>query len=275
MAEGTEVRAAAVRLILGVTESRIALNDQLQKGALGGLAPADRARAQRLTLSVLRRIGPIDAVLKPFVRKEPPAYIRALLRLSVAELLGEGAAPHGVVHDAVNMTRAPGQRTDGFGGMVNAVLRRVTALDPAVLEGAPAQPLPGWLRGRLMSAWGKAATMRMEEAQARGAALDLTPKDGDAAGLAERLGAVALPTGTVRLTGPAQVSDLAGFADGDWWVQDVAAAVPARAVAVRPGERILDLCAAPGARRFSLLRPGPRSRRLICRPRAWRGSRKI
>lgn len=256
MAEGTEVRAAAVRLILGVTESRIALNDQLQKGALGGLAPADRARAQRLTLSVLRRIGPIDAVLKPFVRKEPPAYIRALLRLSVAELLGEGAAPHGVVHDAVNMTRAPGQRTDGFGGMVNAVLRRVTDLDPAVLEGAPAQPLPGWLRGRLMSAWGKAATMRMEEAQARGAALDLTPKDGDAAGLAERLGAVALPTGTVRLTGPAQVSDLAGFADGDWWVQDVAAAVPARAVAARPGERILDLCAAPGGKTLQLAAAG-------------------
>ena len=256
MAEGTEVRAAAVRLILGVTESRIALNDQLQKGALGGLAPADRARAQRLALSVLRRIGPIDAVLKPFVRKEPPAYIRALLRLSVAELLGEGAAPHGVVHDAVNMTRAPGQRTDGFAGMVNAVLRRVADLDAAALAGAPAQPLPGWLRGRLMSAWGKAATMRMEEAHARGAAIDLTPKDGDAAGLAARLGAVALPTGTVRLAGPAQVSDLAGFADGDWWVQDVAAAVPARAVGARPGERILDLCAAPGGKTLQLAAAG-------------------
>lgn len=256
MAEGTEVRAAAVRLILGVTENRIALNDQLQKGALGGLAPADRARAQRLALSVLRRIGPIDAVLKPFVRKEPPAYIRALLRLSVAELLGEGAAPHGVVHDAVNMTRAPGQRTDGFAGMVNAVLRRVADLDAAALAGAPAQPLPGWLRGRLMSAWGKAATMRMEEAHARGAAIDLTPKDGDAAGLAARLGAVALPTGTVRLAGPAQVSDLAGFADGDWWVQDVAAAVPARAVGARPGERILDLCAAPGGKTLQLAAAG-------------------
>ena len=256
MAEGTEVRAAAVRLILGVTESRIALNDQLQKGALGGLAPADRARAQRLALSVLRRIGPIDAVLKPFVRKEPPAYIRALLRLSVAELLGEGAAAHGVVHDAVNMTRAPGQRTDGFAGMVNAVLRRVADLDAAALEGAPAQHLPGWLRGRLMSAWGKAATMRMEEAHARGAAIDLTPKDGDAAGLAARLGAVALPTGTVRLAGPAQVSDLAGFADGDWWVQDVAAAVPARAVGARPGERILDLCAAPGGKTLQLAAAG-------------------
>jgi len=256
MAEGTEVRAAAVRLILGVTEEGAALNDQMAKGALSALAAPDRARAQRLALTVLRQIGAIDAVLKPFVRKEPPPYVRALLRLATAELLGEGAAPHGVVHEAVGLTRAPGQRTEGFAGMVNAVLRRIADLPPAALAAAPAQSLPGWLRGRLMSAWGKAATMRMEAAHAAGAPVDLTPKDGDAAGLAARLGALALPTGSVRLPGAVQVSDLPGFVEGDWWVQDAAAAMPAHAVGARAGERILDLCAAPGGKTLQLAAAG-------------------
>lgn len=256
MAEAAEVRAAAVRLILGVTEDRLALNDPLQKGALAALAPPDRARAQRLALTVLRQIGPIDSVLKPFLRKEPPAYVRALLRLATSELLHEGAAAHGIVHEAVSLTRAPDQRTDGFAGMVNAVLRRVSELPPATLAAAQAQPLPGWLRGRLMSAWGKPATMRMEVAHAAGAAIDLTPKDGDAAGLATRLGAVALPTGSVRLPASVQISDLPGFATGDWWVQDAAAALPAWAVAAQPGEQVLDLCCAPGGKTLQLAAVG-------------------
>ncbi len=256
MEEVAEVRAAAARLILGVTEGRLALNDQVQKGGLAALAPPDRARAQRLALTVLRQIGPIDSVLKPFLRKEPPPYVRALLRLATAELLHDDAAAHGIVHEAVSLTRAPGQRTDGFAGMVNAVLRRVSELPPAALAAAPAQPLPGWLRGRLMSAWGKPATMRMEAAHAAGAAIDLTPKDGNATGLAVRLGALALPTGSVRLAAPAQVSDLPGFAEGDWWVQDAAAALPAWAVAAQPGEQVLDLCCAPGGKTLQLAAAG-------------------
>lgn len=256
MAEAAEVRAAAVRLILGVTEDRTALNDQIQKGALAALAPPDRARAQRLALTVLRQAGPIDTVLKPFIRKEPPAYVRAILRLATAELLIGGAAPHGIVHEAVGLTRAPGRRTDGFAGLVNAVLRRVAELPPSGLTNAPPQPLPGWLRGRLMSAWGKPATMRIEAAHAAGATTDLTPKDGDAEALAARLGATALATGSVRLPAQVHLSDLPGFADGDWWVQDAAAALPARALAAQPGERVLDLCCAPGGKTLQLAAAG-------------------
>lgn len=256
MAEVAEVRAAAVRLILGVTEGQVALNEQLQKGALAALPPPDRARAQRLAMAVLRQIGPINTLLKSFLRKEPPPYVRALLQLATAELLADGAAAHGIVHEVVGLTRAPGQRTDGFAGLVNAVLRRVSELPPDALVSAQAQQLPGWLRGRLMSAWGKQATMRMEAAHAAGAAIDLTPKDGDGAALAARLGAQLLPTGSVRLTASAHVSDLPGYAEGGWWVQDAAAALPARAVAARPGEQILDLCCAPGGKTLQLAAAG-------------------
>ncbi len=256
MADGTEARAAAVRLILGVTDGGMALSDQIARGAFAGLEPADRARAQRLTLSTLRLLGPIDQVLKPLVRREPPAFVRAVLRLAVAEILAESAPPHGVVNQAVEITRSAGRKIEGFTGMVNAVLRRASESPAEAFRAQPPQALPGWLRGRMMSAWGKAAVMAMESAHAKGAPIDLTPKDGDAAALAERVGGEALPSGSVRLPQGAQVSDLLGYATGEWWVQDASAALAVRALAPQPGERVLDLCAAPGGKTLQLAAAG-------------------
>lgn len=255
---GRTARSAAAALLLGVTEGRVSLADQIAGGMLAALAPPDRARAQRLALSALRNLGRADALLKPFLRKPPPAEVRAILRLAVTEIFAEGAPAHGVVSEAVSATRDAGRRAEALAPLVNAVLRRAAETPAERWAALPADPLPGWLRGRLMSAWGKPATMAMEVAQARGAPLDLTPKDGDAAALAARLGGVALPTGSVRLSGPVQVSDLAGYASGDWWVQDAAAALAAKALAPRPEERVLDLCAAPGGKTLQLAAAGAR-----------------
>ncbi len=251
-------RGMAAALVLGVTEGRVSLADQIGRGALDVLAAPDRARAQRLALAALRNLARADALLRPFLRKTPPAEVRAILRVAVAEVFAEGAPAHGVVSEAVSAVRAPGRGAEAFAPLVNAVLRRATETPPARWAALPPDPLPGWLRGRLMSAWGKAATMAMEAAHARGAPLDLTPKDGDAAALAARLGAEALPTGSVRLAGPAQVSELPGYAEGDWWVQDAAAALAAKVLAPRPGERVLDLCAAPGGKTLQLAAAGAR-----------------
>lgn len=256
MQGGKTARTAAARLIEGVTEGHVMLADQIAAGALEALAPQDRARAQRLALATLRRLGPADRVLKPHLRRRPPPPVLALLRLATVEVLGEGGDPHGVVHDVVGALRDGGARLQGYSGLANAVLRKVVALPAGALVDQPAQELPGWLRGRLMSAWGKGATLAMEAAHAAGAALDLTPRDGDAAALAARLGGISLPTGSVRLQGRTQVSELPGYADGDWWVQDAAAAVPARALAPTPGLRVLDLCAAPGGKTLQLAAAG-------------------
>ncbi|MGB3315232.1 MAG: transcription antitermination factor NusB [Albidovulum sp.] len=249
-------RGAAARLVLGVTGDRVALSDQLAAGALTALAPPDRARAQRLALATLRNLTRADRVLKPWLRKNPPPQVRAILRVAVTELFADGAAAHGVVSEAVSQTRASGRKAESFAGMVNAVLRRVSEVPREDWDRHPAEELPGWLRGRLMSAYGKPATIAMEAAHARGAPVDLTPKDGDAVALAERVGGQALPTGSVRLSGPVQISDLPGFETGDWWVQDAAAAMAARVLAPQPGERLLDLCAAPGGKTLQLASSG-------------------
>ncbi|MGB5835719.1 MAG: transcription antitermination factor NusB [Albidovulum sp.] len=256
MATDQTARGGAAALVHGVTGEALALSDQITRGVLAGLAPPDRARAQRLALLTLRNLARADAILKPYLRKSPPPFIRAILRVAVTEMLAEGGAAHGVVHEAVNLTRASGRKAEGFAGMVNAVLRRASETTPEVWAALPSEQLPGWLRGRLMSAWGKSVTMAMETAHAKGAALDLTPKNGGAENLAAQLSGAALPTGSVRLASAGQVSELPGYEAGDWWVQDAAAAMAARALAPKPGERVLDLCAAPGGKTLQLAAAG-------------------
>jgi len=255
-ATGIAARGAVVELLTGVLADRVAIDDLARRAGFLALDPADRARAQRLALTVLRNLDRADAVLKPHLHRAPPPRVRAILRLGAVEICAGGAAPHGVVNAAVALARAGGRKAEGFAGLVNAVLRKVADTGPAAWPGLPVQQLPGWLRGRLMSAWGKAAVQAMEAAHAAGAPVDLTAKDGDAATLAAATGGAALPTGSVRLAAGATVSTLPGFETGDFWVQDAAAALPARALRARPGERVLDLCAAPGGKTLQLAAVG-------------------
>lgn len=254
---GTErTRAAALELIRAVLEDRRLIAELAgPEGPLEPLEPSERARAQRLAVSTLRHMGRADAVLKPFLRRPPPPPIRAILRLATVEMLEGGAAAHGAVNAAVALARAD-RKTEALAGLVNAVLRKVADLPASDWQALPPPRLPGWLRGRLDSAWGRAAVVGIEAAHAAGAPLDLTPKDGDAVALAAATGGVALPTGSVRIAGPVQVSALPGYGEGAWWVQDAAAALPARLLAARPGERVLDLCAAPGGKTMQLAAAG-------------------
>ncbi|WP_413871023.1 transcription antitermination factor NusB, partial [Albidovulum sp.] len=119
-------RGMAAALVLGVTEGRVSLADQIGRGALDVLAAPDRARAQRLALAALRNLARADALLRPFLRKTPPAEVRAILRVAVAEVFAEGAPAHGVVSEAVSAVRAPGRGAEAFAPLVNAVLRRAT-----------------------------------------------------------------------------------------------------------------------------------------------------
>ncbi|MCP3970123.1 MAG: 16S rRNA methyltransferase [Rhodobacteraceae bacterium] len=250
---GLAARRSALYLLGQVTGEGRLLSELLPR-AVERLAPEDRARAQRLTLQTLRWMDRADRMLGPHLKKRPKPEVLNALRLGVVEMAEEGAAPHGVVDAAVSVMRA-GRRTSAAAGLVNAVLRRVAG-DLARWQALPLPRLPKWLRGPLSDAYGKQVIEAIEAAHSAGAALDLTPKDGDAAALAARLGGVTLPTGSVRLAGAGQVSALPGFASGDWWVQDAAAAVPALALGAGPGERVLDMCAAPGGKTMQLAAAG-------------------
>jgi 16S rRNA (cytosine967-C5)-methyltransferase len=249
-------RALALALLDGVLQVRRPLSELEAVPPAADAAPAVRARAGRLARATLRHLDRADATLAPHLARAPRPAIRALLRLATVEMLSEGAAPHGVVHSAVAQARRIQPKA---AGMVNAVLRKVADTPRERWDALPPQRLPNWLRGRLGGAWGNARTAAMEALFAAPPPLDLTLRDPRTAGeWAARLEADVLPTGSLRRAAAGQVSALPGFAEGAWWVQDAAAALPARLLAPRPGERVLDLCAAPGGKTLQLAAAGAR-----------------
>ena len=245
MAEGLGARQAALALLQGVLGDRLALGELLDSPGLTKLPPADRARAQRLALEVLRQIEPIDRLLQSFVKREPELEALNILRLAVAELAG-GAAAHGVVNSAVELARR-GRHLSGAAGMINAVLRKVPV---GVKLTGPVQKMPRWLRQPLVHALGRDAVARVEAVQAKAPPLDLTLN-----GTPRPEGEV-LPSGSLRVTATGQVSTLPGFAEGAWWVQDAAAAMAVPMLGDVRGLRVLDLCAAPGGKTMQLAAGG-------------------
>lgn len=242
-------RAGARALLAAVREG----SDLDSAEARLDLPPAERARARRLALTTLRHRGRAEAVLAPLLHRRPRPAVLEALQLAVTEMLALGEAPHGVVNATVSALRHGPQKNAAAAGMANAVLRKA-AQAQAAWDAAPPLRLPDWLRKPVGQTWGEAAARAIEAAHEAGAPLDLTPRPG-APTLPE---AEALPTGSLRLTGPAHVSALPGYAEGAWWVQDAAAALPARLLDPQPGEHIADLCAAPGGKTLQLAAAGAR-----------------
>ena len=235
-------RLAAFDLLVAVLDKRRTLDEAL--ASLPAMEPRDKAAGHRLAAAVLRRAGTLDAVLEPFLRKAPPDPVRHILRIGAAALLLLETPAHAAVATAVDLARARG--LSPFTGLINAVLRKLT---PAALEGldSPRLDTPPWL----WASWGRDARA-IAEAHQLEAALDLTLKPG----AEPPPGGERLPTGSWRYPPGTRVAELPGFAEGDFWVQDAAAALPALLLAPQPGERIADLCAAPGGKTAQLSAAG-------------------
>ena len=250
---GLPARRSAHHLLMQVTTAGRLMSELVGAGALEGLTPPDRARAQRLATDALRGLDRADRMLKPYLKKTPPPHVMNALRLGVIELC-TGEAAHGVVNAYVDIVGG-NKRTQAMKGLTNAVLRKIAAEG---LEGWAKRPIPltpGWLRQPLVAAWGRDAVTGMEAAHFAGAPLDLSAK-GDPAAVASATGGVVLPGGSVRLQDAGQVSTLPGYDSGDWWVQDAAAAMPVRLLGDVSGLRVLDLCAAPGGKTLQLAAGG-------------------
>jgi 16S rRNA (cytosine967-C5)-methyltransferase len=241
--------------------ARLQLDDVLDReiAAARGLEGRDAGLVRAIALASFRHLGTLSRTVDARLDKGAaslPRPVQAILVTGAAQILFLEAADHAAVDLAVAITRLQPQG-ERFAGVVNAVLRKVAREADAIR--AAMDPLdhdtPGWLAQSWTAAYGAdearliAASMREE------LALDVTVKDG-AAGWADRLGAVRLPTGSLRLAQRTPVHELPGYDEGAWWVQDAASAVPARLLGARPGERVLDLCAAPGGKTAQLASAG-------------------
>jgi 16S rRNA (cytosine967-C5)-methyltransferase len=262
---GLLAREMAARTVAAVLTRGRALDDALVEaaGAEGGdrLEPRDRAFVRLLSSTVLRRTGELDAVMATYLDKplaEKQRAVRIVLLLGAAQLLILATPPHAAISLAVELCR----RTPGagrFDKLVNAVLRRVSATGAERLRGLAGARLdiPRWLWDRWVAAYGEDVAERIAAASICEAPLDISVK-ADAAAWAERLGGTLLPTGSVRLEAGGRVDELAGFAEGAWWVQDAAAALPAKLLGPVAGLSVADLCAAPGGKTAELAAAGAR-----------------
>ncbi|NOC46864.1 RsmB/NOP family class I SAM-dependent RNA methyltransferase [Ruegeria sp. HKCCD7559] len=245
----TAARRSAIYLLDQVLGEGRLLAECLAAGAVDRLEPEDRARSQRLALETLRGLERADRLLANHLNRTPALTVHNALRLGAVELCN-GEAAHGVVNSMVEIV-SRSRKHGRLKGLVNAVLRKVAAEGPEAWPKMRVPRLPDWLREPLIAAWGTDAVTGMEQAHFAGAPLDLTLKPG-----AEGPSGEILPTGSVRLHDAGQVSTLPGYKAGDWWVQDAAAALPVRVLAPKSGQKVLDLCAAPGGKTMQLAAAG-------------------
>lgn len=253
---GLPARSAAVEALRLVLDRRKPLEEALEspgiKRQLSLLDERDRSYAMALVLTALRRLGQIDAALSELIAKPlperagPAAHV---LRIAAAALVFLETPPHAAVNSAVEIAGQDGKARH-FRGLINAALRRLADRAAAIRTSDPAPKLmPLWLANRWREANGEERAAEIIRAHTQEPPLDLTLKPGmNAEAWAARLGGHILPTGTLRLERAGKISELPGFADGAWWVQDAAAALPARLLGDVRGLRVLDLCAAPGGK---------------------------
>ncbi|MEM1036613.1 MAG: transcription antitermination factor NusB [Pseudomonadota bacterium] len=256
---GPDARLAAADLLIIVLEERRMLDEALGKSEpFNALSGPDRGFARAMASAVLRQLGRLDAGLAPFLDRPidtatPPA--RALLRLGAAQAWLLDTPDHAVVSETVAAAKQwpRAQRATGF---LNAVLRKVVA-DRSGFDAAPITAIwPDWLYQDLKASLGEEAANALAAAQTETPDLYLIPTNGDAETLAARVEGEAITPYAIKVDHTRNVADIPGYEEGDWWVQDVAATLPARLLNAKPGETVLDICAAPGGKTMQLAATG-------------------
>jgi 16S rRNA (cytosine967-C5)-methyltransferase len=253
--DGLAARAAALVLAAAALDHRGGLEEAMDRPPFDTLEPRDRALARMIAMTLLRRLGQIDRLLAPKLRKPPPEAVVMLLRLGVAQALFLDTPGFAAVDTTVRLAGRD-KATLPFKGLINAVLRGL--LRGPVLEKVDPESLaPSWIFARWRAAHGEAAARSMAAMITEEPATDLSLRDpADQARLAEALDGEVLPGGSLRLRQRGDVASWEGYVEGQWWVQDAAAAVPARLLAVQSGETALDVCAAPGGKTLQLAAAG-------------------
>ena len=263
---GLAVRRVAADIVDGVLNRHRALDEMLEGSdaraatvALAALSDRDRGLTRAIVAVVLRRLGTLRHLLGTFLEEGLPAQaprVETALLIGAAQILFLEVPDHAAVDLAVRLAREDRMALH-FAGLINAVLRRIAregkeriaALDAPVLD------TPPWLMARWIKSYGEPTAHAIAAANGREPALDLTVKS-DAEAWAGKLGGCVLPTGSVRTIVHGAVTALPGFDEGAWWVQDAAAAIPARLLGNVAGLRVADLCAAPGGKTAQLVAAG-------------------
>ncbi len=246
---GLPARRGALRLLDAVLRRGEPLELALH-GAAQGLPAADRALVHAIAAETLRHLPDLDALIDGATRQPLPhdAKARMVLRIALAQVLRLNTAPHAAIATALPLVDGGPRK------LVHGVFGTVTRADPAL----PDPPtLPPEVAARWAAQWGEGMAQAAARAYAVRPPVDVSLREAGATALwAGRLGGVSFAPGHVRLPEGAAIPELPGFAEGAWWVQDIAASCPARLLGPGGGRAVLDLCAAPGGKTMQLAAAG-------------------
>ncbi|WP_245419667.1 RsmB/NOP family class I SAM-dependent RNA methyltransferase [Phyllobacterium salinisoli] len=262
---GLAARQCAARLLGAVIEKKTSL-DGLTDNQHGhpyymALDDRDRSLVRAILGAALRNRGTIEGLLAQLLDRPLPenaVALKTLLHIAAAQILYLDIPDHSAVDLAVTAANDD-PRNRRYAGLVNAILRRLSRDKDKLSISAP--NAPAWFAESLVNAYGAEKAAAILAIQSVEPPVDLTVKS-DSQGWAGRLGGIVLPNGTVRLARiegtriEGALTDLPGFAEGDWWVQDAAASLPARLFGDLTGKRVADLCAAPGGKTAQLALAG-------------------
>ncbi|MCW2348919.1 MULTISPECIES: RsmB/NOP family class I SAM-dependent RNA methyltransferase [unclassified Sphingobium] len=247
---GLPARRAALSLLDAVIRRGQPLEQALGAAARNISHPPDRALAHGIAAGVLRYMTELDALIDSATPRPLPvdAKARMVLRLALAQALILETPPHAVI--ATSLPLVDGGPRKLVHGVLGTLFRRQLALPEA-------PRLPDEVEARWGEAWGEEVVGAARQLIAHRPPLDLTLRDaGTTDEWTERLGGVSLMPGHVRLPADSEVTALPGYAEGQWWVQDLAASLPARLLGAGGGRSVLDLCAAPGGKTMQLAAAG-------------------
>ncbi len=258
---GLPARRLAADIVDAVLRRRQSLDDALaaETAAFEGMDERDRALVRMLATTTLRRLGTLRYLLSRHLERALPSNAlrtETALLIGSAQILFLDVPDHAAVDLSVRLVQEQ-RHTARFAGLVNAVLRKIAREGRSALATLDAVALdtPEWLLARWTRHYGGETARAIAAANAQEPAIDITVK-ADPEGWAAKLDGRVLATGSVRVTSRGRVSALPGYADGGWWVQDAAAALPARLLGDVSGRRVADLCAAPGGKAAQLAHAG-------------------
>ncbi|TPG41430.1 methyltransferase domain-containing protein [Sphingomonas koreensis] len=246
---GVPARRAAMRILDAVLRRGQALEAALDPATRGIERGDDRALAHAIAAETLRRLADLDALIDSATRQNLPddAKARFALRIALVQALALGTPPHAAI--ATTLPLVDGGPRKLVHGVFGTLMR-----GHATLPEVPTLPPTTALRWQ--AAWGDAVVEAAARAIAAPPPLDLTLADAEATGRwVEETGGISLMPGHVRIAGHSGVREIPGFEEGAWWVQDIAASLPARLIGKSAGSAI-DLCAAPGGKTLQLAAAG-------------------
>ncbi len=248
-------RQTALDILSTVLYKKQNLDDTFEK-MTAELNSRDKSFVRMLATTCLRRMGQIDAVLKKLMTKPLPfnaRQIQNILRLAVCQILFMQTPAHAAVSTAVDLAKSI--KMPFYGKLINGVLRNLCRQPEIIQNIDETLNTPQWLLESWQKAYGKQKARAIALANLTQPATFISVKE-NPQDWATRLNGKVNATGSVELPDNVYIPDLEGFADGAWWVQDAAAALPVQLFDDLKGKKVADFCAAPGGKTAGLIARG-------------------